>query len=108
MISQDLLVFLETLLKMKNVEGFILGVVCCSDLRLIAALIDPKSCAHYFNNEFLNSNLLMYQPDKVAVFVHKIVSIYVQQVAFGCIPRNQLITYFLVHCSFQSLCFSGT
>jgi len=50
----------------------------------------------------------MYQPDRVAEFVHKIVSIYVQQVAFGCMARNQLITYFLVYYSFRSLCFSST
>jgi len=60
---------------MKNVEDFIRGVVCCSDLRLIAALIGPKQCAYYFHNKFLNSNLRMYQPDKVAEFLHKIVSI---------------------------------
>jgi len=35
----------------------------------------------------------MYQPDKFAEFVHKIVSIYVPQIAFGCIPRNQLIIF---------------
>ena len=36
----------------------------------------------------------MYQQDKAAEIVHKIISIYAQQVAFGCKPEYQLITHF--------------